>query len=156
MEDLRIRPIELKHANLFISKMHRHHKPVVGHRFSLSAWVGERLCGVAICGRPVARMTDPLKVLEVTRLCTDGTHNACSLLYGAAARAAKAIGYESIQTFILATESGTSLRAAGWNEVAPSAGGTWNRPSRGGRREDQPMEPKVKWEKRFIAPVRMT
>ncbi len=143
---MKIRPCELKDANEFIARLHRHHKPVVGHRFSLAAWDGE-LRGVAVVGRPVARMTDQRSVVEVTRLCTDGTKNACSALYAAAARAAKEIGYRLIQTFILASESGTSLKAAGWECAGPSDGGDWNRPSRGGRRTDQPMEPKVKWVK---------
>lgn len=147
---MKIKPCELKDANEFISRFHRHHKPVVGHRFSIAAWDNE-LRGVAVVGRPVARMTDQRNVVEVTRLCTDGTKNACSALYAAAARAAKEIGYSMIQTFILATEPGTSLKAAGWECAGPSDGGDWNRPSRGGRRTDQPMEPKIKWIKKLAA-----
>lgn len=145
---MEIRPCELRDANEFIARLHRHHKPVVGHRFSIAAW-GEELHGVAVIGRPVARMTDQRRIVEVTRLCTDGTKNTCSALYSAAARIAKEMGYQLIQTFILASEPGTSLKAAGWELVGPSNGGNWNRPSRGGRRVDQPMEPKVKWAKRL-------
>lgn len=157
---MKIKPCELKDANEFIGRLHRHHKPVVGHRFSIGAVKTEvrelipsgpvrveQLVGVAIVGRPVARMTNQRTVVEVTRLCTDGTKNACSALYAAAARIAREMGYQLIQTFILATEPGTSLRAAGWECAGPSEGGDWNRPSRGGRRTDQPMEPKVKWVK---------
>lgn len=141
------RPCELADANAFISDHHRHHKKVQGHRFSLAAWSGGRLVGVAVVGRPVARNTDQRMVLEVTRLCTDGTRNACSFLYARAASVGKAMGYMTIQTFILQSELGTSLRAAGWKIGNVSAGGTWNRPSRKGRRDDQPHEPKMRYYK---------
>lgn len=139
--------IELKEANAFIGQLHRHHKPVQGHRFSIGAEKAGKLVGVAVVGRPVARMTDQKNVAEVTRLATDGTKNACSFLYAQAARAAQALAFSKIQTFILDSEPGTSLRAAGWTCEGPSAGGDWNRPSRGNRRTDQPMEPKTKWSK---------
>jgi hypothetical protein len=84
-------------------------------------------------------------VAEVTRLVTDGTPNACSMLYGAAARAADAMGFDRIQTFILEDEPGTSLKAAGWTFEGMTEGGDWNRPSRGGRRVDQPMIRKQRW-----------
>lgn len=141
-----VRPIELKSANAFIAELHRHHKPVQGHRFSLSAWDGERMVGVATVGRPVARMGgDPLKVLEVTRLCTDGTPNACSALYAAAARVGRAAGYERIQTYILATEPGTSLKAAGWVYEGEAGGGQWHHTDGKPRRTDQPTEKKQRW-----------
>jgi hypothetical protein len=139
--------IELSEANVFVSSLHRHHKPVTGHRFSIGAMEHGKLVGVAIIGRPVARMTDQKHVAEVTRLCTDGTKNACSFLYSLAARICKMMGFKSIQTFILESEPGTTLRASGWIMVGKSKGGDWNCPSRGGRRTDQPMEAKVKWQK---------
>lgn len=143
-----IRPCELKDANAFVARLHRHHKPVVGHRFSIGCWLQDAaLVGVAIIGRPVARMTNQRQVVEVTRLCTDGTAHACSALYAAAARIAKEIGYAKIQTFILESEPGTSLKASGWAWERASAGGDWNVPSRGGRRTDQPMVPKQRWGK---------
>lgn len=144
---LKIVPVELKAANEFIARLHRHHKPVVGHRFSIGCENDGTLVGVCVVGRPVARMTDQRRIVEVTRLCTDGTPHTCSMLYAAAARAAKAIGYEAIQTFILNDESGTSLLAAGWTDLGLSQGGCWNRPSRGGRRIDQPQQAKRKWGK---------
>lgn len=144
---MRIEHIELTDANAFIAQVHRHHKLVVGHRFSLAAFSGGELAGVAVIGRPVARMTDQRMTVEVTRLATNGRKNACSFLYAAAARAATALGYAAIQTFILASEPGTSLIAAGWKCLGPSSGGDWNRPSRAGRRVDQPQEAKVKWGK---------
>lgn len=131
-----------------IASLHRHHKPVRGHKFSIAA-VDEHevLRGIAVTGRPVARAVDPLRVAEVTRLVTDGTHNACSLLYAASARAAQAMGYDRIQTYILDSETGTSLRAAGWVFDGIVKGRDWNCPSRGGRRTDQPMCDKQRWRK---------
>lgn len=143
---LKVRPCELREANAFIEATHRHHKPVVGHRFSLSLWDGDRLVGVCVCGRPVARKTNQKRVLEVTRLATDGTKNACSMLYAAAARIAKEAGYWKIQTFVLDSEPATTLRAAGWSFGGESAGGQWLHSS-GPRRTDQPTCPKQRWEK---------
>jgi hypothetical protein len=137
---VKIRPLELKDLNALVAQMHRHHKPVQGHRFSIGLEHEGRLVGGISVGRPVARLTDQRRVLEVTRLVTDGTSNACSQLYGAAARVGKELGYERIQTFILATEPGTSLRAAGWTFDRATNGDTWHgRKSRLGRRQDQPQ-----------------
>ena len=141
--------IELKEANEFVMKMHRHHKPVVGHRFSIGCDVGGKLVGCAIVGRPVARQTDQRNVAEVTRLVTDGTKNACSFLYSQAARAAKELGFESIQTFILQSETGVSLKASGWQKVGLTKPGSWH--TRENRRTDQPEEQKIKW----IKPLRV-
>lgn len=106
-------PVELKTANEFVERLHRHHTRIQGHRFSLGATVGEKLVGVAIVGRPVGGSNQD-RWVEVTRCCTDGTRNACSFLYGAAAKAAKQLGYERIQTYILDEETGVSLKASGW------------------------------------------
>jgi hypothetical protein len=147
---LRVIPLTLKQANAAVDLLHRHHKPAQGHRFSLGV-VDETgvLHGAAIVGRPVARAVDQYKVAEVTRLVTDGTKNACSILYAAAARACRAMGFESIQTYTLEEEPGTSLRAAGWDclGVVRKDGKGWG--SREGRRNDQPTSPKLKWEKRL-------
>ena len=142
---LTLRQIELRDANAFVATLHRHHKPVQGHRFSLSAWDGDRLAGVVIVGRPVARKVDQSRVVEVTRLCTDGTSNACSFLYGAASRAAKALGYESIQTYTLPAEGGASLRAAGWQCEGEAGGGQWKHTDGKPRRADQPTDRKLRW-----------
>lgn len=113
MKSLTLRNVELKEANDFVEQLHRHHRRVQGHRFSLGAFQDGKMVGVAIVERPVGGQHQRDWV-EVTRLCTDGTSNACSFLYGAAARAAKTLGYKRIQTFILQDEQGASLRAAGW------------------------------------------
>jgi len=143
---LRLIPITLREANEMIRRLHRHHRPVAGARFSIGVTNGERLVGAVVVGRPVARMTDYATTAEVTRLVTDGTTNACSILYAAAARAAAAMGFERIQTFILDDEPGTSLRAAGWTLEGKSGGGLWDRPGR--PREDRhPTSAKQRWSK---------
>lgn len=146
---LEVVPLTLKQANASVDKLHRHHKPVTGHRFSIGCVSDGVLVGAAIVGRPKARLTEQYSVAEVTRLVTDGTKNACSVLYSAAARAAREMGFAKIQTFILEEESGTSLIASGWKFESFSEGGDWNRPSRGGRRLDQPMQAKIKFSKTF-------
>lgn len=135
--------VELREANAFVATLHRHHKPVRGHRWSVGAEKDGALVGVAICGRPVARATDQKHVAEILRCCTDGTSNACSFLYGVCARVAKDLGFSRIGTFILAEEDGISLRAAGYQKGHDTSGGDWNCNVRSGRRVDQPMGPKT-------------
>ena len=148
---LRVVPLTLKQANELVASLHRHHKPAQGHRFSIGVRRGDDLVGAAIIGRPVARGCDPYNVAEVTRLVTDGTRNAPSILYAAAARAAQAMGFQKIQTYILESEPGISLRAAGWTLDGTTAGGDWNHSTAyaGKRRTDQPMEPKQRWAKKL-------
>ena len=119
---LEVCPISHKEATAFVEEHHRHHKPVVGHKFSIGCTDGEKIVGVAIVGRPVSRYLDDSWTLEVNRLCTDGTRNACSMLYAAAWRTARAMGYHKLITYILESENGASLRAAGW-KCAGRAGG---------------------------------
>lgn len=128
--NLRIVPISLDEANAFVEAFHRHHKPVIGHKFSIGVASGDVVAGVAIVGRPVARGNDDGLTLEVNRCCTDGTRNTCSMLYGAAWRAAKAMGYRRLITYTLPAEGGASLRAAGWTLIGQRGGGNWNTPSR--------------------------
>lgn len=118
-------PISLKEANAFVAEYHRHHKPTRGHKFSIGCEMDGRLVGVAIVGRPVSRYLDNGWTLEVNRLCTTGERNACSMLYAAAARAAKAMGYRKIITYTLDSEPGTSLRAAGWMCAGRAGGKRW-------------------------------
>jgi hypothetical protein len=127
---LEIIPFTLEEANAFVALHHRHHKPVIGHKFSIAVAEGETVRGVAIVGRPVARLLDDGWTLEVNRCCTDGARNACSILYGAAWRAAKALGFRRLITYTLPEEGGASMRAAGWRLVGQRGGGNWNVPSR--------------------------
>jgi len=144
-EKLVIKHLELKTANDFVSSYHRHNKAVRGHRFSIGCYLGDKLVGVAIVGRPVARMIDQYNTVEILRLCTDGTYNACSKLYSACVRCAKELGYSRIITYILESELGTSLKASGFTYCYTNTGGSWDRPSR--NREDQaPTIPKKLYE----------
>lgn len=143
---LRIVPCELKDANAFVDAVHRHHKPVTGHRWSMAVIDEDGVRrGVATLGRPVARAVCSATVLEVLRVATDGTPNACSALYGASCQQQRAHRYGYCQTYTLASEPGTSLKAAGWKPTAIVKGRSWDAPSR--RRVDtHPTEDKVRWE----------
>ena len=138
-------PIQLAEANAFVKRVHRHHGPVVGHKFSLGAVKNGEIIGVAIVGRPTARRRDDGLTLEVTRLATDGTRNACSFLYGACARAASALGFKRIGTYILASESGASLNASGWRLIGETPGRSWSVPSRP-RVDKHPLQKKLLFE----------
>lgn len=147
---LTVVPLTLKEANDFIRQHHRHHKPVVGHRFSLGArGVSGSMVAVAVVGRPVARQVDFTMVAEVTRVASDGTFNACSFLYGACARVVKEMGFRRIQTYILDSELGTTLRASGWRFDGMTPGGLWKHTDGKPRRTDQPSGPKQRWVKDF-------
>ena len=152
-----VRPLSLRAANAFVLTHHRHHRPVQGGKFSLAVTLDEGdgaapedcIVGVAIVGRPVARHLDDGWTLEVTRLCTDGTPNACSKLYAAACRAARSLGYTRLITYTLPAEGGASLRASGWHLLGLRGGGNWNRERR--PRQDTPdalRGPKLLWEAR--------
>lgn len=132
-------PIKQKDAFAFIAENHRHHKPPVGSiaQFAVADEDGN-VIGVAVSGRPVARMLDDGLTMEVTRLCTLGHPNACSMLYGMARKDAVNRGYRRGITYILATETGGSLYASGWHWLRSSGGGSWSRPSRG-REDDHPL-----------------
>lgn len=137
--------LELKEANEFVERLHRHHAGVRGHRFSLGADLEGALCGVAIVGRPVSRLVDRLTTLEVTRLCSDGTANVCSFLYSASARAGRALGYSRIQTYTLEYELGVSLIAAGWSCEGLVNGRQWKHTDGIERRSDAPTCDKFRW-----------
>lgn len=129
---LRLVPLTLREANAFVARHHRHSRPTVGHKFSVGAAFGRRLIGVVIAGRPVARHRDDGRTLEVLRLCViDGApRNACSLLYGACSRAGRALGYERLVTYTLASETGASLKAAGFRVIGTVPRKSWSAPSR--------------------------
>lgn len=157
---LRIRPITLKKANAYVAQFHRHNIPTIGHKWSIACYDGERICGVAISGQPIARRLDDGETIEVRRVCTDGTENACSKLYGACARIAKEFGYKRIITYTLETEPGTSLKASGWIDCGICGGGSWDVPSRPrevvqytlfGEEEKYPQCAKRRWERRLNA-----
>ena len=145
---IRLVPTTLREANAFVKAHHRHHKPVTGHKFSIGCEVEGRLVGVVIAGRPVSRYLDDGLTLEVNRLCTTGEKNACSMLYAAAARAAKAMGYKKIITYTLDSEPGVSLRAAGWECTGIAGGKRWT----GSRRPAVdlcPPQMKLRYEKQL-------
>ena len=125
MKNLDIVPVSLAEANAFVKQYHRHHKPVVGHKFSIGVTDGKNIVGVAIIGRPLSRYLDDGFTLEVTRCATDGTYNACSILYAAAWRAAKAMGYKKVITYILESENGASLKASGYKCIGKCGGLRW-------------------------------
>lgn len=142
---LELTPIEFAEACAFVALHHRHHAPPQGHKFSIAASEGDQVRGVVMVGRPVARGRQDGWTLEVTRLCTDGTRNACSMLYAAAWRATRALGYRRLGTYTLASESGASLRAAGWRIVGEVHGRSWSCQSRP-RVDTHPTQDKLLWE----------
>lgn len=145
---LHIVPVTFAEAAEFVRRHHRHHKPPVGHKFSVAVAVdgAKGVCGVAMVGRPVSRHLDDGWTVEVNRVATDGTKNACSALYGAAWRAAKALGYRKLITYTLPEEGGASLRGAGFRLVGEAGGGSWSCKSRP-RVDMAPMQVKLKWER---------
>ena len=142
---LELRPVTREVADAYIRAHHRHHGAPVGAlwRHAVHDSTG-LLAGVAVVGRPVARALDDGLTCEVTRVCTDGAANACSLLYGATRRAAEAKGYRRGLTYILASESGASLRAVGWRFLWTVHGRSWDCPSRP-RTDKHPTEDKQAW-----------
>ena len=124
-------PIELRDAQAYINQYHRHHQAAHRDKFRIAAMDDGEIIGVVQVGRPVSRVLDDGKTLEVLRLCTNGKKDVCSFLYSRAARIAKEMGYTKIITYILETETGTSLKASGCRLEADGVGGRdWNVPSR--------------------------
>lgn len=155
---LEIWPCSLKEANAYVAAHHRHNLPTNGHKWSVAVYDGERLCGVAISGRPIARKLDDGLTIEIRRVCTDGTKNACSMLYGACCCVAKAMGYKRVVTYTLVSEPGASLRASGFTNCGEAGGVSWNMPSRPreieqttlfGTVRKYPEEKKIRWERNF-------
>lgn len=142
---LQIVPVTLREAKAFVERHHRHHKAPQGGLFAIGAAKDGEIVGVVIVGRPVARMLDDGWTAEVTRCCTDGTRNAPSMLYRAAWRAARAMGYRRLVTYTLPEEGGASLRAAGWRLIGEAGGGSWHRESRP-RIDLHPTQTKLRWE----------
>jgi len=142
---LELVPITFREACTYVETYHRHHKPPTGHKYSIAVSSQEKIVGVIIVGRPVARGLDRGWVLEVTRCCTDGTRNACSMLYAAAWRVARNLGYKKLITYILDSEKGTSCVAAGYKLVGKTRGGSWSRKGRP-RIDTHPLQTKLRFE----------
>jgi hypothetical protein len=146
---LTVVPCDFAEACAFVEATHRHHKPPTGHKFSIAvADESGAVRGVAMIGRPVSRHKDDGWTLEVNRVATDGAKNACSILYGAAWRAARSLGYSRLITYTLASEPGASLRGAGWKligEATTREGQGWNVKSRP-RVDTHPLQRKLLWE----------
>ena len=139
-----LRPLSMSAANAHVAAFHRHHQPLRFQKFALGAETEGRMAAVAMVLRPVSRALDDGLSLEVARLSSDGTPNACSFLLGACARAAWAQGYRRLYTYTLPEEGGASLRASGWSEDGRSHGRGWSGGSR--EREDtHPTGPKTRW-----------
>jgi L-amino acid N-acyltransferase YncA len=143
---LAVQPVTFEEACRFVERHHRHHKPPQGWLFGCAVNDGERVVGVVMVGRPVARTLQDGYTVEVTRCCTDGTEHAASKLYAAAWRAARALGYRRLITYTLATEAGTSVKALGFRVVHQTAGGSWDCPSRP-RVDKHPTGQKTLWER---------
>ncbi|GGN96081.1 hypothetical protein GCM10010112_87010 [Actinoplanes lobatus] len=146
MAALRLVPVTFKVACEYVDQHHRHHTRPQGYRFAVGVLAGERLAGVAMAGRPVSRILDDGKTIEVIRVATDGTQHACSMLYGACWRAARALGYLAGVTYTQLGESGASLRAAGWRIDAelPARPG-WDAPGRRRPTRDTDGIARVRW-----------
>tara|TARA_S200002703_G_scaffold135574_1_gene124513 strand:+ start:722 stop:1165 length:444 start_codon:yes stop_codon:yes gene_type:complete len=143
---LHLVPIKQREAFAFVERHHRHHKPPRGSILQVAVADGEEVVGVAIIGRPVSRVLDDGWTAEVTRVATDGHRNACSMLYGAAWRAVRALGYRKLVTYTLPEESGGSLRGAGWRCLGEAGGGSWARKDRP-RVDLHPLQVKLRWER---------
>ena len=141
---LKIVPLHLKEANKYVELYHRHHKPVAGCKFCIGCEYAGIIVGVAVCGRPVSRHYDDGKTLEITRLCTNGTQNACSKLYGACVRIAREMGYAKVITYILESENGSSLKASGFICEGKAGGTIWT----GFRKRDNGVPKEMK--KRYV------
>jgi len=150
---LTVIPISLREANDFVSTYHRHNGRTArdGGKFAIGATTGEQIVGIAIVGRPIARMIDNGYTAEVTRTCTspDAIKGTVSFLYSACWRICQAMGYQKLITYTLVTESGASLRGAGWTCIGQIKGHKNGWSSAGREREWQSIyaQPKFKWEK---------
>jgi L-amino acid N-acyltransferase YncA len=145
MRVLELVPLGLDEANAFVNKHHRHYAGRVGHKFSIGVAEDGTVRGVIIAGRPNARGADDGYTLEVLRCCTDGVKNGCSMLYGAAWRAARALGYRRLITYISVNETGASVYAANFRCVGEVRGRSWNCEARP-RVDVNPKQDKLRFE----------
>ena len=144
MSKMSIKPVTFKFASAFVNEHHRHHVASQGCKFCVGLYIGDNCIGVAIAGRPVSRILDNGLTLEITRVCTLGNKNACSRLYGACCRIGKEMGYKKVITYILASESGVSLRASNFVCEGEAGGFSWT-----GVRHKESKTPK-EMKKRFV------
>jgi hypothetical protein len=142
---LAVVPMTLREARAYVDENHRHHRAPQGGLFAIGAAEDDKVVGVVIVGKPVARMLDDDYTCEVTRLASDGSRNVCSMLYRAAWRAARAMGYRRLVTYTLASEPGSSLLGAGFEAVGEVRGRSWHTPSRP-RVDTHPTEDKIRWQ----------
>ena len=143
-EAMTIRPCTYKEAADYVNAVHRHHNASVGGKFALKLTDDDgEIHGVAMCGRPVARHYDDGLTLEINRVATDGTRNACSQLYGACVRVARAMGYKRVITYTLKTEPGSSLRASNFVYDGEAGGTHWT--GERDRGQNIPAEMKSRW-----------
>lgn len=146
---LSIVPITLAEAHVFVRGHHRHHRPAQGGLFGVAVAARGVICAVAVVALPVARLAAAHEgdfTAEVRRLASDGTRHACSMLYAAAWRAARALGYRKLITYTLLEERGASLRGAGWRCIGRTGGGSWSRKDRP-RIDLAPLQRKLRWER---------
>lgn len=146
---MKVIPITINKANVFVNQFHRHNKKTTGGKFAIGAYdEGLGLVGIAIVGNPIARNLMDGFTAEVLRTCVrpDAPKNTNSFLYGACRRIWQAMGGVRIITYTLQSESGSSLKGAGWNPIAEVKPGSWSRNGR--RRYEQPIyrEAKIRWE----------
>lgn len=151
---LRTEPLPFAQACAFVNMHHRHLSSPVGHLYAVGCLAGDLLVGVAIVGRPVARGLDDGSTVEVTRVATNGTRNACSMLLGAVRREAARKGYGRVITYTLPEESGASLRAAGFAQEGTTAGGGWSCPTRPREDAQRDQRPKSRWASPATAKIR--
>jgi hypothetical protein len=145
-------PLTLREANDFVEQFHRHSRRTArdGGRFAIGASDGEQMVGVAIVGRPVARLLNDSYTAEVLRVCVapdlPPRNNVCSFLYGRCWRIWQQMGGKRMVTYTLTTESGSSLAGAGWRVLGKTDPGDWKRDGR--ERSWYPIygQAKFRWE----------
>lgn len=148
---LSVRPLTITAALAFVAEHHRRLPRCQGGMWAIGAERDGVLLGACVVGRPTARLLDDGRRLQVLRLAVvpgdasgSGQRGICSILYGAAARAARAMGASDLITYIHDDERGVSLRAAGWISMETTRGGQWSRRSRERAATVEPG-PKVRW-----------
>lgn len=139
--------LPLREACGFIARHHRHHVPPQGGIVALGLWEDEKLVGIGILGRPLARAAQMNGDAELIRLCVlpDVAH-AASALQARMKRVAQSLGFRRMLTYTLADEAGTSMRAAGMQrDIDLTRGGEWTTPTRKRLAAIHPTARKIRW-----------